>query len=62
MFVIVVVGLEAVVIVALGPLTCVHAPVPTVAVLPAIVTLVAQVDWSLPAFAVVGALVLVTVT
>lgn len=53
----VVVAEAALVIVAvLGPLTCVQAPVPVVAVFPAIVAepLVAQMFWSGPAFAVVG--------
>jgi hypothetical protein len=48
------VGEEGVVIVAV-PLTTLHAPVPTVAVLPASVNvLVLQLAWSVPALAVVG--------
>ena len=53
----VVVSEEAVVIVAVtGPLTCVHAPAPTVAAFALIVTaaVLVQTDWSLPALAVVG--------
>ena len=46
---------EGVVIVLEGPLTCVQVPLPTEGVLPVIVTVLAQVDWSPPAFAVVGA-------
>jgi hypothetical protein len=53
------VALDAVVIVPPVPLTMLHAPVPTVAALPARVTVVnPQVDvpvWSAPALAVVGA-------
>ena len=36
------------------PAITVHAPVPTVGVLPANIAVVAQTDWSDPAFAVVG--------
>jgi hypothetical protein len=43
------------------PAVTVHAPVPTVAVLPASVAVVAQTVWSGPAFAVVGAGVTVIV-
>ena len=43
---------DGVVIVHAGPLTCDQEPVPLVAVLPASVMLVVQVDWSAPAFAV----------
>ena len=56
--VIVVVGDVGVAIVAvLGPLTCVHAPVPLEAVFAAMMAepLVAQMVWSGPAFATVGA-------
>jgi hypothetical protein len=42
---------DGVVIVLDGPLTCVQVPVPIPGVLPAIVTVLAQVDWSPPAFA-----------
>jgi uncharacterized protein YejL (UPF0352 family) len=53
--VIVVVGKDAVVMLAVfGPLICVHAPVPTDGVLPAIVALAAQIACALPAAAVVG--------
>lgn len=55
--VMVVVGEDAVVIVAeLGPLTWVHVPVPVVAVLPVmvVVPLVVQTVLSTPALAVVG--------
>lgn len=59
------VALEAVVIVPPVPLTMLQAPVPTVAALPARVTEVKpQVDdpvWSVPALAVVGVALTVTV-
>ena len=47
-----------------GPLTCVHAPVPAEAVLPAIVAEppVVQIVWSGPAFDVVGGVDTVIVT
>ena len=51
----VLVGDDGVVMVQAGPLNCDHAPVPTLAVLPASVMLVPHVFWSGPAFAVVGA-------
>ena len=63
--VIVVVGELAVVIVAVtGPLTCVQVPVPTVAVLPAIVAepLLAQMVCGEPALATVGGAFVVMVT
>ena len=53
---------DGVVIVLEGPLTCVHVPLPTEGVLPAIVTVLAQIDWSPPAFAVVGDATRVIVT
>ena len=62
---IVVVGELAVVIVAVtGPLTCVHVPTPTVAVLPAIVAepLLAQMVCGEPAIATVGGALVVMVT
>ena len=58
----VLVGDDGVVMVQAGPLNCDHAPVPTVAVLPARVMVVPQVPWSGPALAVVGAAALFTVT
>ena len=48
-----VVGLAAFTIVPL-PTTCVHVPVPTVGLLPARFTEVAQTDWDEPAAAFVG--------
>src|ERR1051326_81391 len=55
------VGSEGVVTVAL-PAVTVHAPAPTVGVLPANVAVAAQTVWSGPAFAVVGVSSLVIVT
>ncbi len=45
-----------------GPLTCVHVPVPVPGVLPAIVTVLAQIPWSPPALAALGDAARVTVT
>ena len=61
----VVVGDAGVVIDAVtGPLTCVQAPVPTVAVLAAIVAEPgeAHMAWSVPAFAIVGGALTLKVT
>ena len=55
------VGSPGVVTVALPAMT-VHAPVPTVGVLPARLAVVPQISWSGPAFAVVGAASRVIVT
>jgi len=44
------------------PLTSVHVPVPTVAVLPANVAVVPHTDWSVPAAATVGVEVIVIET
>jgi hypothetical protein len=59
------VGLDVVVIVPPVPLTMLQVPVPTVGVLPANVTVVnpqvAELVWSAPALAVVGAALTVTV-
>jgi hypothetical protein len=60
--VIVVLADDGVVIVLDGPLTCVQVPLPTPGVLPAIVTVLEQIDWSPPAFAVVGLALRVTTT
>ena len=58
----VVLGEVGVVIVQPGPLTWVQLPEPLLGVLPAMVTEVLHVDWSPPAFAVLGDAVLVIVT
>ena len=53
--VIVVVGEDGVVIVAVtGPLICVQVPVPTAGVLPAMVAELEQIVWSGPALEAVG--------
>ena len=58
----VVVGEDGLVILAAGPLICDHTPVPTVAALAAILTLVPHFTWSGPAFATVALSYMLTCT